>query len=213
MPVFATSYDTNTGTWRGNSISSYGGFRITGQTNGWDGIAYSDCNCSWIMFDGAGNGGMYTTYRGWSMYEGWSDNCVGLAGSATVNWVRVNSNGNAYSSSEFVCEMTMYSPAYNYWSDVRLKDNIVTIPNAMDKVSQLRGVYYNWKTDPNNVQQVGMIAQEVQSIVPQAVTYNENQDMYCLNYDGMIPLLIEAIKELNAEIEQAEQRLLVLENR
>ena len=110
-------------------------------------------------------------------------------------------------------------------SDERLKENIATITSATDKVKQLRGVTHTWKElpdgttnahslqDPDNPSQVhlGLIAQEVEPIIPEVVhTANITEEQPVaykhINYEKLVPLLIESIKELSAEVEQLKQQ-------
>jgi hypothetical protein len=87
-------------------------------------------------------------------------------------------------------------------SDINLKTNIKTIPNALDKVLQLRGVEYD-KYDTNS-HQIGLIAQEVERIIPEIVlTTNGTKSVA---YGNLVGLLIEAIKELNSEITELKNR-------
>jgi hypothetical protein len=98
-----------------------------------------------------------------------------------------------------------------YTSDKNLKENIVAIPNALQKVNQIRGVTFDW-TDAEITKRggedgyfirkndVGVIAQEVEAVLPEVV--GTNGDGYkAVKYELIIPLLIEAIKELKAEVE------------
>jgi hypothetical protein len=97
-------------------------------------------------------------------------------------------------------------------SDARFKRDIETLPNALETVVKLRGVRYEWKRDefadrefPPG-EQVGVIAQEVREIVPQAVI--EQPDGYlAVDYSRLVPLLIEAIKEQQRRITSLEHRL------
>jgi hypothetical protein len=84
-------------------------------------------------------------------------------------------------------------------SDERLKDNINTIENALDKVDTLRGVEFNWTGDFDT--QIGVIAQEVKEVLPEVVE-QDNIGHYQVNYSAIVPVLIEAIKELKNEIEE-----------
>lgn len=91
-------------------------------------------------------------------------------------------------------------------SDRRLKDNIETIPDALDKVQQLRGCTYTRKDVKDKTQRyMGMIAQEVLPIVPEVVGGSEEY-MYSLGYAELVPLLIEAVKELSAKVVELEKR-------
>lgn len=97
-------------------------------------------------------------------------------------------------------------------SDARFKRGIRTLPDALDKVERLRGVNYEWKTDefadhgfPAG-EQIGLVAQEVKEIVPQAVVAQKDGYL-AVDYARLVPLLIEAIKEQQRRIESLEQRL------
>ena len=89
------------------------------------------------------------------------------------------------------------------YSDARLKDNIETVDNALDKVSSMRGVTFtrNDKVDKEK-KYVGVIAQEMQEVVPEVVNHNEEKDVYTVDYDGLVGVLIEAIKDLKNEVEE-----------
>lgn len=85
------------------------------------------------------------------------------------------------------------------YSDARIKTNIVRISDALGKVSQLNGYTFD-RTDINTPRQTGVIAQEVLKVLPEAVLGSE-ETIYTVAYGNMVGLLIEAIKELKAEIE------------
>jgi hypothetical protein len=99
-------------------------------------------------------------------------------------------------------------------SDIRLKKNIKTIDNALSKVNQLRGVTYNWKVSAGKnteAKQLGMIADEVEEIIPELVktdsvkgSFDEKglDNIKSLKYGNVVGLLVEAIKELSAEVEK-----------
>lgn len=84
-------------------------------------------------------------------------------------------------------------------SDRNLKENIIPIENSLEKVSKLNGVNYQWKN--NSTVDVGVIAQEVQEVLPEAV-YKLDNDFLSVSYVKLIPLLIESIKELKLQIEE-----------
>jgi DNA recombination-dependent growth factor C len=95
-----------------------------------------------------------------------------------------------------------------YYSDENLKTKLGNIENALDKVSSLNGFYY----EANEVAQelgyavkkeVGVSAQEVQKILPEIVVPAPIDDKYLtVHYERLVPLLIEAIKELKSEIDE-----------
>jgi hypothetical protein len=92
-----------------------------------------------------------------------------------------------------------------YTSDQRLKTNLQKIDNALDKVNQLEGITFNWNElavgKNMSVREAGLLAQQVNAVLPEAVTTRTDGYM-AVHYEKTIPLLIEAIKELKAEIEQ-----------
>lgn len=96
-------------------------------------------------------------------------------------------------------------------SDQRLKDNIATIPNALDKVLSISGNTFNWneKSDKEG-NDVGVIAQEVLEVLPEAVTTRDN-GYFAVRYEKLVPLLIEAIKEQQETIINLQNRLEILE--
>lgn len=83
------------------------------------------------------------------------------------------------------------------YSDIKLKTNIQTIDNALDKVSMMRGVMFTRKD--TGIRGTGVIAQEIQEILPEVVQEGETLSVA---YGNIVGVLIEAIKELKAEIEQ-----------
>jgi hypothetical protein len=94
-------------------------------------------------------------------------------------------------------------------SDERLKTNFKPIENAVDKVLQLRGFTYNFNEIgeglgfDTSLRHAGVSAQEVQAVLPEAVCPAPASDEYLtVKYDKLVPLLIEAIKELKEEIEE-----------
>jgi hypothetical protein len=95
-------------------------------------------------------------------------------------------------------------------SDIRLKENIVPIPNALEKVNQISGNTYDWKAGYDEIHShkgndVGVIAQEIEEILPQIVT-NRDNGYKAVQYEKIIPLLVEAIKELSAKIDRLENK-------
>jgi hypothetical protein len=115
-----------------------------------------------------------------------------------------------------------------YSSDERLKTNIKPIENAIDKVKAIRGVNYDWNDlaasfgfDPNKPQ-VGVIAQEIQKVLPEVIkaapfdTIQEDgsigpslsgENYLTVQYDKIVPLLIEAIKEQQKQIEELKAKI------
>jgi hypothetical protein len=148
--------------------------------------------------NGGGGGGRITPSTG-SPYsirqEFGSDNtgwrygiAKNVSGTVTIMFY-VQDNGD--------CVATGNVTAY---SDVRLKANIETIPSALDKLDQIRGVTYT-RTDMDDKERryAGVIAQEIEAVLPEAVGGDE--DIKTVDYNATIALLIQAVKELRDEVE------------
>ena len=86
-------------------------------------------------------------------------------------------------------------------SDKRLKDNLKPIENSLDKVSKLSGYEFDWNDKQETYQghDVGVIAQEIEEVLPEVVQTRDN-GYKAVKYDKIVPLLIEAIKELKTEV-------------
>jgi len=99
-------------------------------------------------------------------------------------------------------------------SDQNLKENIRTIEDSLTKVAQIRGVNFDWKED--QAPSMGVIAQEVQAVFPELVSeYYDNGTIFngtlSVNYNGLIGLLIEVVKEQQTQIDSLNTRLSQLE--
>jgi hypothetical protein len=107
-------------------------------------------------------------------------------------------------------------------SDKRSKENFRNIDNPLDKILQIDGAKYDFKVDENTApvgekqkiedlklkkDKLGFIAQDLQKIVPEAVYYNEDEDQYYIEYDALIPVIVEAMKAQQTQIEQLKNNL------
>ena len=182
-----------------NGESAYGSANLNGSRNGWWGIHYNGAGYQpHTMFEN-GNGGFYLQGLGrWILYHSVGNNCTGFNTSATSSGYGMYVSRGIYATEDIVA-----------YSDRRKKKNIVTVDNALDKLLQLRGVYYNridkllYNPDKRFL---GVIAQEVVDVLPEVVTYAEDVDEYGVAYGNFAGLFIEAIKEQNEIIKkQAEE--------
>ena len=103
--------------------------------------------------------------------------------------LRVDGNGDVKASGAIL-----------HSSDARLKKDIVEIPEALNLISSIRGVRYYWNEDlnRNTSRQVGVIAQDVEKVLPEAV-HTDEDGFKSVSYSGLIGPMIEAIKELKSE--------------
>ena len=87
------------------------------------------------------------------------------------------------------------------FSDSRLKTNVQVITNALDKIMMLDGITYEKIAEKYNGRKTGVLAQQVQEVLPEAVAEDKETGYLTVAYGNMVGLLIEAIKEQNQEIE------------
>ena len=95
-------------------------------------------------------------------------------------------------------------------SDESLKENLVAIPNAIAKVGILTGYTFNWKADTgydylNSKTDTGVIAQQVEALGLPGITSTRDDGTKAVRYDRLVPLLIEAIKELSNKVKSLEK--------
>ena len=90
-----------------------------------------------------------------------------------------------------------------YSSDKKLKDNITPIPNALNKVLSVSGNTFNWneKSTREGMLDTGVVAQEIEALGLPGVTTTRDNGTKAVMYEKLVPLLIEAIKELNAKVD------------
>jgi hypothetical protein len=158
---------------------------------------YHDGSDSYVTDEGTGN--MYVRSNGAGVIIANNAN-VTMARFLNNNAVDLYFNGNvklATSSTGVTVTGDVDASNFNATSDVALKDNLALVENPLEKLSNISGYTFNWKKD--NKEAVGIIAQEVEQIFPQLVTTG-NDGYKRVNYDALIPIMIEAIKELSAKI-------------
>ena len=88
--------------------------------------------------------------------------------------------------------------AWNTFSDIRLKRDLAVIPDAFDKLLELHGYYYFWKDGSDQTRQVGVVAQEVEKILPELV-HTGSDGIKTVDYPKLTAVLIEGTKQLKAE--------------
>ena len=126
---------------------------------------------------------------------------TGVASTTILEDAGINTSGTSTFTNIFA---TGIATAANFdsTSDIRLKTNIEVIQDPLAKVVQIEGVSFNWKQD--NRPAFGVIADQVQQILPQLV---HGDDPKTVNYNGLIGLLIEAVKEQQIQIDELKSKL------
>jgi hypothetical protein len=127
---------------------------------------------------------------------------VKITGSLAVGNISPNATDGRIDASN---DIVAYSS-----SDIRWKTNIKTIESPLEKLQQLRGVEFEWIEDfrahGNSGNDIGVIAQEVEQILPQAVQTRDS-GMKAVRYEKLIPLLIETIKEQQNQIDELKNKI------
>ena len=107
---------------------------------------------------------------------------------AEVGFIQTNGSATSYSTS----------------SDQRLKENIVDAPSASDDIDAIQVRSFDWKADGSH-QKYGMVAQELQSVAPEAVSGDaDSDDMMGVDYSKLVPMLVKEIQSLRARVAQLE---------
>lgn len=137
----------------------------------------------YVYGDTSSNFGLLNDQGGWSVrcYSG-----GGYGGALTGSWT---------ASGDLIA-----------YSDARVKTNVATIENALEKVLQLRGVTYVRTDGEDHSEKIGVIAQEIREILPQVV-HEQTDGMLGVSYGNIVGVLIEAIKEQQKEIEELKSKL------
>ena len=191
-------HDSNNLSGIARTGNTYGSFNVTDGNNGYAGISYSThSNKPTVMFaNSTSSGGIYyqTTGR-WAVFHNYSHNCLGVDTSLTDASYELKVNGDILATGDVVA-----------FSDARWKTEIETISNPIDKIMDMRGVYYRElpKGDKkvSDRRKMGVIAQEILKVAPEVVTYGETNDEYAVDYSKLVGILIEGIKELKQEINE-----------
>ena len=153
-------------------------------------ITVGTVNATSFSGDGSGLTGVASTDNIQTATKATFLNGVTVAGVTTTS-SNVNVTGNV------VVTGNVSATNFNSTSDVTLKQDISVIDNALEMISQLEGVSWKWKEslEPS----LGVTAQNVEEVAPELVS---NGDHKSVNYNGLIGILIEAVKELKSEVDE-----------
>ena len=120
--------------------------------------------------------------------------------------IRGNDGGSNISAVNFdmsAAGAATFNDDVTAFSDKRLKTDISNIENGLEKVMQMQGVYYKRNDQDDAKMKVGVLAQDMEAIVPEVVlTANDEMQTKSVDYGKLTAVLIEAIKDLKAEIDE-----------
>ena len=170
------------------------------------------------------------TFRGPIFYDSADANFYADPASTSIfNNVRITTLGVGTPASGTTGEIRATNEVTAYYSDRRLKTDIEKIDNALEKITRLNGVTYraneiavNYGYDSTK-KHTGLLADEVQEVLPEVIRaapfdIDENgksksgENFLTVQYEKIIPLLIEGIKELSKEVEQLKLEITELQN-
>jgi hypothetical protein len=153
--------------------------------------------------------GSFVNYSSGTTYNGSTAITVSIAATTlnTGNTIVARDTSGDFTAgtvsvTNLTASQTVQAQDFNSTSDETLKTNIATVENGLETIKSLRGVTFNWKS--NQKPSVGVIAQELEEVLPQLVTTLDNKSV---NYNGLIGVLIEAVKELSAEVQELKSQL------
>lgn len=215
---------TDAGMYRnGSSQTSYGGasslnlITVSGHP-----IAFSTSNALRMQVDGSGN----VTIAGTSITPGLGNTTTGhalradgiVSFSGASSYLNINRNGTGTiqqfsSSGNAKGSVTIASNGVTYGttSDIRLKQDIEPL-DATDKLMAMNPVSYKWKADPDGPRSMGFIAQEMQEIMPNAVSTGEDADAtMSMDYGRITPIIVSALQKALQEIDILKDRIAELE--
>ena len=180
-------YDSNTTSYFGRAAIGYNS-------------SYSDWMC--LAHVDRNSGGNYAVLQNSS-----GKTVVNASTNQTIDF-RNNNSTKAYMTSGGQWN----SVSFNATSDLRLKENIIPLTNSLLKINQLHGINFTWKNDEKNIMNAGLIAQDVEKVIPEVVdtAEHENEEGFqqkSINYDGLIPYLIESVKTLSTEKDNMQKEI------
>ena len=122
----------------------------------------------------------------------------------------------AYNSTSAGVQLSSGATSWGTFSDSRLKNITGTYTNALNDIAQIQPVKFTWKSDEDSKPQVGVIAQSIQNVVPEAVDsttieMDGTEEYLTVRYTELIPLMIASIQELNAKVDAQAVRIAELE--
>jgi len=205
------------------AVTNFGGyFEAAGETGrGVSGIASNSGNVSncggFFQANGTSGQGVVGYATGTSGYgvHGYAN---GTSGQGVVGYATGTSGKGVvgYGSTAVTgYDFDAIGPGVDYGatSSIRWKKDIIEIDNPLDKLLELRGVYFNWDEEHGGHHDVGCIAEEVGKVLPEIVVYEENGiDADGMDYSKLTPLLVEAVKELQQIVEAQQKRIEILES-
>jgi hypothetical protein len=129
----------------------------------------------------------------------------GTASDATSDAFKVMFNGDTTVSNDLNVKGNVTVGDVSVLSDARLKANIISLGSTLAKLLQIDGKTYTMKKDENKKQKIGVLAQDIEKVFPELVS--ESNGVKSVNYQGLVPVLINALKEQDNKMNEQEAKL------
>lgn len=188
----------------GGSASGDFGAAVEARSSGTNGFGI------WTQATGSSSTGIYASGTEWAGdFNGW----IRVSGSIRADDVLPTYPGACATGGCFIGDTVkawtaVYAAAYPAVSDARKKTNITGLPYGLAEILALRPVSYAMVDDETGKTRLGLIAQEVEQVLPEVVTAPASDDAsYVMSYDDLVPVLIKAIQEQQAEIDRLKAAL------
>ncbi len=217
---FRALYKNTTGDY--NVANGYHSLYIN--TTGNNNVAYGGYS---LYINSTGNNNVANGYRALYMNSAGSSNvAIGyMAGYSETGsnklYIENSSSSSPLIGGDFLADTVKINGAltvtgdvnansFVYSSDRRLKENIKTVENALSKTRKLEGVSFHWKK--NGKKSLGLIAQDVEKILPELVSTNNEDGLKSVEYGNIVALLIESIKDQQNQIDESKREISELKN-
>jgi hypothetical protein len=213
----AAGYSATTGTLN-SFLGSGSGYYITtgakntiigGYSGNQGGLDIRTTSNNIVLSDGDGNPTGYFDSSGY-FYLGINNRGIRIPSTGGITYINaVTSNSQfqlSYNSGSAGVSLASGATSFGTFSDERLKTVTGTYTNALADIAQIQPVKFTWKSDEENKPQVGVLAQSVQNVVPEAIdkathSLKDDTEYLQVRYTELIPLMIASIQELKAEFD------------
>jgi len=190
------------------------GTGVHGQSNSHNGVEGSSSSGTGVYGRSDSGIGVHGEASG-TLGRGVYGQYIGTIGIGVYGFARGDSVSGVYGDGQ-IYDFLAAGPGIDYGSSssIRWKRDIRPIDEPLNKVMNLRGVYFNWDAEHGGGHDVGMVAEEVGKVLPEIVGYEPNSPYATgMDYGRLTPLLVEAVKVLKSEVDELKQQNKRLEER
>lgn len=192
-----------------NAASTAGAFKIYTSTTSTGIFGYANAGSDWATGTAAGDTVIGSQTGGLSLIAG-NATRIRIANTGVITLVGVASasgTGNSIVCVNASNQVVKGTTTTCNPSSIRFKENVQDMAAAegLSTISKLRPVSFSYKSDPTHANQFGFIAEEVVNVLPEDIAYDDQGQIYGVNYEMIVPNLVKAIQEQQVEIAQIQQ--------